>query len=222
MSRPSGWSAKAATASCRCCRRARSASSRWTKRTASASGATTSGPSTASSDACASCCPASASTPTRPRPPRASGATSPRSSALNDPLEFVGSFDRPNLLYRVLPRATLKRQLLDVLDRHRREAGHHLLHVAPGGRRARRVADRARHAGAALSRGPLGRGAQPQPGRVPQRARRRHRRHRGVRHGHRPIGRAVRRARRARRGRSSTTSRNRGAPDATASRPSAC
>ena len=42
---------------------------------------------------------------------------------LNDPLELVGSFDRPNLLYRVLPRAVLKRQLLDVLARHRREAG---------------------------------------------------------------------------------------------------
>jgi ATP-dependent DNA helicase RecQ len=43
--------------------------------------------------------------------------------ALDDPLEFVGSFDRPNLLYRVLPRAVLKRQILDVLDRHRGEAG---------------------------------------------------------------------------------------------------
>ena len=43
--------------------------------------------------------------------------------ALNDPLEFVGSFDRPNLLYRVLTRSTLKRQLLDVLDRHHLEAG---------------------------------------------------------------------------------------------------
>ncbi|MGB7218467.1 MAG: DNA helicase RecQ [Vicinamibacterales bacterium] len=43
--------------------------------------------------------------------------------ALQNPIEFVGSFDRPNLLYRVLPRAVLKRQLLDVLDRHRREAG---------------------------------------------------------------------------------------------------
>jgi ATP-dependent DNA helicase RecQ len=43
--------------------------------------------------------------------------------ALNDPLEFIGPFDRPNLLYRVLPRAALKRQLLDVLDRHRREPG---------------------------------------------------------------------------------------------------
>ena len=42
---------------------------------------------------------------------------------LNDPLELVGSFDRPNLVYRVLPRAVLKRQLLDVLARHRREAG---------------------------------------------------------------------------------------------------
>ncbi|HEY6362582.1 MAG TPA: DNA helicase RecQ [Vicinamibacterales bacterium] len=43
--------------------------------------------------------------------------------AQNDPVEFVGSFDRPNLLYRVLPRATLKRQLQEVLGRHRGEAG---------------------------------------------------------------------------------------------------
>ena len=42
---------------------------------------------------------------------------------LRDPLELVGSFDRPNLVYRVLPRAVLKRQLLDVLARHRGEAG---------------------------------------------------------------------------------------------------
>jgi ATP-dependent DNA helicase RecQ len=42
---------------------------------------------------------------------------------LRDPLELVGGFDRPNLLYRVLPRAVLKRQLLDVLARHRHEAG---------------------------------------------------------------------------------------------------
>ena len=43
--------------------------------------------------------------------------------ALNNPAEFVGAFDRPNLLYRVLPRATLKRQLQEVLGRHRAEAG---------------------------------------------------------------------------------------------------
>jgi len=42
---------------------------------------------------------------------------------LQDPIELVGSFDRPNLLYRVLPRAVLKRQLLDVLGRHRGEPG---------------------------------------------------------------------------------------------------
>jgi ATP-dependent DNA helicase RecQ len=42
---------------------------------------------------------------------------------LHDPVELVGSFDRPNLLYRVLPRSVLKRQLLDVLARHRNEAG---------------------------------------------------------------------------------------------------
>jgi ATP-dependent DNA helicase RecQ len=42
---------------------------------------------------------------------------------LRDPVELVGSFDRPNLLYRVRPRASLKRQLQDVLARHRGEAG---------------------------------------------------------------------------------------------------
>jgi len=43
--------------------------------------------------------------------------------ALKSPLELVGSFDRPNLVYRVLARATLKRQIQDVLDRHEGEAG---------------------------------------------------------------------------------------------------
>ena len=42
---------------------------------------------------------------------------------LREPLELVGSFDRPNLLYRVLPRAGLKKQLQDVLARHRGDAG---------------------------------------------------------------------------------------------------
>jgi ATP-dependent DNA helicase RecQ len=42
---------------------------------------------------------------------------------LRQPLELVGSFDRPNLVYRVLARATLKRQLTDILDRHRGQAG---------------------------------------------------------------------------------------------------
>lgn len=42
---------------------------------------------------------------------------------LREPLELVGSFDRPNLVYRVLPRANLKRQILDVLARHRGQSG---------------------------------------------------------------------------------------------------
>ena len=42
---------------------------------------------------------------------------------LRDPLELVGSFDRPNLLYRVLPRASLKAQLQEILARHRGHAG---------------------------------------------------------------------------------------------------
>jgi ATP-dependent DNA helicase RecQ len=42
---------------------------------------------------------------------------------LKDPVELVGSFDRPNLIYRVLPRANLKRQILDVFARRRGQAG---------------------------------------------------------------------------------------------------
>jgi ATP-dependent DNA helicase RecQ len=43
--------------------------------------------------------------------------------ALRDPAVIVGNFDRPNLTYRVLPRHDLLKQVLDVLDRHRGEAG---------------------------------------------------------------------------------------------------
>jgi ATP-dependent DNA helicase RecQ len=42
---------------------------------------------------------------------------------LRTPVELVGSFDRPNLLYRVLARANLKKQIQDVLARHPSEAG---------------------------------------------------------------------------------------------------
>ena len=60
------------------------------------------------------------------------------------PLELVGSFDRPNLVYRVLPRATLKTQILDVARAPPRRGGHRLLHVAPRSRRAGGLAARAR------------------------------------------------------------------------------
>jgi len=42
---------------------------------------------------------------------------------LQQPVELIGSFDRPNLVYRVLPRANLKRQLQDFLARHRGVGG---------------------------------------------------------------------------------------------------
>ena len=42
---------------------------------------------------------------------------------LKNPMELVGSFDRPNLVYRVLPRSSLKRQLTEILTRHLGEAG---------------------------------------------------------------------------------------------------
>ena len=43
--------------------------------------------------------------------------------ALRAPRVLVGSFDRPNLTYRVLPRSVLKTQILAVLRRHAGEAG---------------------------------------------------------------------------------------------------
>ena len=43
--------------------------------------------------------------------------------ALRDPIELVGSFDRPNLVYRVLPRNVLKKQLQEILARHQGEGG---------------------------------------------------------------------------------------------------
>jgi ATP-dependent DNA helicase RecQ len=42
---------------------------------------------------------------------------------LRNPTELVGSFDRPNLVYRVLARSSLKSQILEVLERHRGQAG---------------------------------------------------------------------------------------------------
>jgi len=46
-----------------------------------------------------------------------------RSLGLRDPLVLVGGFDRPNLIYRVLPRRDLVEQVMGVLRRHPDEAG---------------------------------------------------------------------------------------------------
>ncbi len=42
---------------------------------------------------------------------------------LRNPAQFVGSFDRPNLVYRVVARSNARRQILDVVARHPRQAG---------------------------------------------------------------------------------------------------
>ena len=94
-----------------CCSSAACASSRSTKRTASASGATISVRSTGSSDGCATISRACRFTRSPRRPPSACGATSSPSCGCDDPLVLVGSFDRPNLTYRVLRRGNLHKQL---------------------------------------------------------------------------------------------------------------
>ena len=145
-----------------------------------------------------------------------------RSSALRQPAELVGSFDRPNLVYRVLARSSAQAADSGRARASSRRGRHHLLPVAPRGRRARGLARR------------IGVRAVPYHAGLDDDVRHRHqdaflnedgrrrRRDGRVRHGHRSIGRPVRRFTPARRSRSSTTSRNPAAPAATASRPSAC
>ena len=41
---------------------------------------------------------------------------------LRDPAILVGTFDRPNLVYRILPRLDARAQVLEILQRHRRQA----------------------------------------------------------------------------------------------------
>ena len=118
-----------------------------------------------------------------------------RAARLRDPVELVGSFDRPNLR---LSRAAARARSRGSCSRSSR-----VIAARPASSTARRAARSTRwrrgcaddrraarcpyHAGLSDER------AQPQPGRVPQRARRRRRRDRGVRDGHRSVGRAVRR-----------------------------
>jgi len=43
--------------------------------------------------------------------------------SLKDPAILVGSFDRPNLIYKVRPRNRIVKQVCEVIDRHRNESG---------------------------------------------------------------------------------------------------
>ncbi len=42
---------------------------------------------------------------------------------LKNPQMLIGSFDRPNIVYKVRPRKTILKQVCDVLDRHKGESG---------------------------------------------------------------------------------------------------
>ena len=142
--------------------------------------------------------------------------------ALDDPLELVGSFDRPNLVYRVVAAGDLKRQLQRGARASSRRGWHRVLHVATRGRCARGVAVGERCPGGPVSRWPRRRRAQPASGCIP----RRRRRHRGgngrLRDGHRSLERPLRRPCGRAAVARSTTSRNRAARAATGCRPSAC
>ena len=177
--------------------RCASASSPSTKRTASASGDTTSGRNTASSARLRELLPGisvhayTATATARVRRDIAAQLGLRRAARAR---RRVRPAEPP------LPRAaagTLKRQLLDVLGAPSQRSRHHLLHVAPRGRRAGGLAD-TRSASRRCPITPDSRDAErsAKPGRVPQRARRHHRGHRRVRHGHRSVERAVRRPRR--------------------------
>jgi len=43
--------------------------------------------------------------------------------SLDEPEMLIGSFDRPNLIYRVRPKGSIVRQVREVLDRHKGESG---------------------------------------------------------------------------------------------------
>ncbi len=43
--------------------------------------------------------------------------------SLKDPAMLVGSFDRPNLIYKVRPRSRIVKQVCEVMDQHRDESG---------------------------------------------------------------------------------------------------
>ena len=91
----------------------------------------------------------------------------------------------------------MRQQLQEVLGRHRGEAGIIYCLVAPRGRRDWRPGCRAWVcARCRTTPGSSDDDAPREPGGVPRRARRRRRGDRGVRHGHRPLERAVRGARR--------------------------
>ena len=189
-SRPSGWPCPPSPS---CYGRSRSRPSPWTRLTASATGATTSGPSTASWPPCGRVSPGPACTPSPPRPRRGCARTSSHQLQLEDPLELVGRFDRPNLTYRVVPRVDLQAPGARGPRSGTRARPHRLLHHPQGYRDAwpRSCAASGVRA-AALPRGAGARTAAAHPGGLRRGAARRGGGHGRLRHGHRSQQRALR------------------------------
>ena len=220
--RPSGWSATAARRSDGCCSRSASGSSPSTKRTASASGATISGRSIGSSGRCATTFRRRPFMPSPPRPPSASARDIVAELRLRDALVLVGSFDRPNLTYRVVRRGEPASPAAADTGAPRRRGGHRLLRIPARGRVARRMVEGGRPLRRAVSR-------RPSPT-TSAAGIRKHFSTSGPTSSSRPWRSAwasiaptsATSCTPARRDRPSTTSRSRDAPAATVCRPSAC
>ena len=107
---------------------------------------------------------------------------------LVDPEIIVGAFDRPELTYRVRPRGELVTQVMEVVERNARRAGIvYCLRRAEAGVEGRTLPALPRRAGRGRTT--------PHAGRVRQRGARRRLRDGRLRHGDRPLGRALHRAR---------------------------
>ena len=133
---------------------ARSRSSPSTRRTACRSGATTSAPTTSRSPNSPSAGPTCRASPSRRRRPRRPTARSPSRLRLENAAQFVADFDRPNIQYRIVPKAEVRTQLLDFITHRAPErCGHRLRALAQHGRAHGRVPERPRPQGAAVPRG---------------------------------------------------------------------
>ncbi len=115
-----------------------------------------------------------------------------RQLELREPEILIGTFDRPNLTYRVLPRVKAADQIAEILKRHENEAGI-VYCMSRRGRSSiaealmkRGVNAAAYHAGIAFKL------RKTHPGTLHDRASRRRGRDGRIRHGHRSLGRALR------------------------------
>jgi ATP-dependent DNA helicase RecQ len=103
---------------------------------------------------------------------------------LRDPCCYVASFNRPNLTYRVVPKAQPYDQALEFLRGRQARERHHLLPEPQVGRERGRTAGERRSSGEAVSRGPHERRAGAASGDVSARRDPRDVRDDRLRHGH--------------------------------------